>query len=113
MEAKSYHCPVEATIEVIGGKWKPLILWWLTPKNVSIRRFAPTNPRHTGWGSTLGKSGRLWLSQKKPHVWAHKYRDIDYYLRSIASHESEARRGLISSLTFCSRYDLQMFRSGL
>jgi DNA-binding HxlR family transcriptional regulator len=27
-----YNCPVEAAIDVMGGRWKPLILWWLSQR---------------------------------------------------------------------------------
>lgn len=29
MIQKQYSCPVEVTLDVIGGKWKCVILWWL------------------------------------------------------------------------------------
>ncbi len=29
MTEKQYHCPVEVTLDIIGGKWKCQILWWL------------------------------------------------------------------------------------
>lgn len=31
---KVYHCPVEVTIDLIGGAWKPLILWHLSQRKV-------------------------------------------------------------------------------
>lgn len=29
---KTYHCPVEVTVEILGGKWKSRILWELHHK---------------------------------------------------------------------------------
>ena len=34
--AKEDNCPVEATLELIGGKYKALILWHLSFPGVSV-----------------------------------------------------------------------------
>lgn len=33
-EPQQFHCPIEVTIALIGGKYKPLILWYL--RNCSL-----------------------------------------------------------------------------
>ncbi len=35
MRQKSYHGPVEATVDLLSGRWKPLILWAL--RNGTLR----------------------------------------------------------------------------
>jgi DNA-binding HxlR family transcriptional regulator len=45
-QRRVYHCPVEVTLELIGGRWKPLILWHLEERGVlrhgALRRLMPT-----------------------------------------------------------------------
>ncbi|MFT4414608.1 winged helix-turn-helix transcriptional regulator [Fredinandcohnia humi] len=41
---EKYNCPVEITVEVLGGKWKTRILWELSQKNYyfsELRRAIP------------------------------------------------------------------------
>ena len=40
-----YYCPVEVSLDKIGGKWKPLILWHLRPQTRrfgELKRLIPT-----------------------------------------------------------------------
>jgi DNA-binding HxlR family transcriptional regulator len=44
VKTKAYHCPVEAAVDVIGGKWKAVILWWLQERTwrfAELRRQIP------------------------------------------------------------------------
>ena len=44
MKTKIYNCPIEAAVDVFGGKWKALILWWLQERTwrfAELRRQIP------------------------------------------------------------------------
>lgn len=42
-----YSCPIEATIDLIGGKWKSLILWHLTGRTRRYNEFRKLIPAAT------------------------------------------------------------------
>jgi len=46
MKQRIYYCPVEATLDVIGGKWKVSILWHI--KESKIIRFGDLKRQITG-----------------------------------------------------------------
>jgi len=45
MKSKRYGCGLEAALDVVGGKWKPIILWHLAP---GARRFGDLRRHVTG-----------------------------------------------------------------
>ncbi|MCX8128580.1 MAG: helix-turn-helix transcriptional regulator [Clostridia bacterium] len=42
-----YNCPVEVTLELIGGKWKALILWHLSHKTLRFGELRKLVPKAT------------------------------------------------------------------
>lgn len=34
LKEKQYYCPVELTLDLIGGKWKGIIIWYLKDKTL-------------------------------------------------------------------------------
>ncbi len=45
--AGKYTCPVEATLDLIGGKYKALILWHLIDKTLRFHEISKLIPRAT------------------------------------------------------------------
>lgn len=42
-----YNCPVEATLDLIGGKWKALILWHLSQQTLRFNELRKLIPHIT------------------------------------------------------------------
>ena len=47
MECGGYQCPVEATLGLIGGKWKVLILWHLIDHTLRFHELQKRIPQAT------------------------------------------------------------------
>lgn len=46
-EKEAYHCPVGATLNLIGGKYKSLILWHLTSQTLRFNELRKLIPNAT------------------------------------------------------------------
>ena len=46
-EKDQFNCPVEATLFLIGGKYKPLILWYLIEKPLHYMELQRLIPKAT------------------------------------------------------------------
>ena len=44
---KEYRCPVELTINLIGGKWKAVLLWELSEKTIRFNELTRMFPNAT------------------------------------------------------------------
>lgn len=42
-----YNCSMELTLDIIGGKWKPLIIWYLGEKTMRFSELKKTLPHIT------------------------------------------------------------------
>ena len=47
MQAENFSCPVEATVSLIGGKYKPLILWHLIEQPLHYMELQRLIPKAT------------------------------------------------------------------
>lgn len=47
MKNEIYNCPIEATLELIGGKYKSLILWHLIDKTLRYNELRKLIPQAT------------------------------------------------------------------
>ncbi len=41
-KGKSYFCPVELTLDMIGGKWKGVIIWYLKDRTLRFNEIKKT-----------------------------------------------------------------------
>ena len=47
MQTENFNCPVEATLSLIGGKYKPLILWHLIEQPLHYMELQRLIPKAT------------------------------------------------------------------
>ncbi len=71
-EGVEYHCSMELTLELIGGKWKPLIIWYLAENTMRFSELKRALPNITQKMLTQQLRGL----EKSGLVYRHIYTEI-------------------------------------
>lgn len=106
---KRYGCPVELTLEVIGGKWKCVILWWLRH---NAKRFSELMQLIPGMTQKV-LTQQLRELEADGLIQRQVYREVPPRVEYSLTPQGETLRPITDLMCDWGKAQLQQFQSGL